>query len=654
MKISRLTTMMLLAGAVSTYIPGTLWAQNYTQWSFQNTTATAVQISVIPCTGNSQGCGPCAIQVPANGMAGPFNSAANANDPCVYCVGGPQYGPSNTVYGMYNGATNWGVAGPTSGITYNVILYPIGGGPAGGNPTTTNTGCITLANTTDQVQYYQFAYENPTVNGGSPQGLSGCSSSITASSGGSFPQQGNDSNTPNNFMAVYPGETVTVCHSDVEPNGSPTEFMAYQAPPGSYPCSLIVGEPRCVSLCGGDGVPVVSGAFGGSGNAVSITPESSGNGMQSSPNPNPGSTNNGEYTGTNGILWQDSQTNGGLMLDATGKEGFAAIHNDAVVGNAAATANTLGIENAIANAANSISGTIRSNSGMTGSNLSVNFTNFPTNYPDAQAIELLGTIASNTARTNAFDTNLDASAAAIASNTSAPLAYTNIGLDAYSTNPSDTVGYASNTLAGPVGETMQEYAQSAATAADNVNIGGSPGSLLVITFDLPGMGTYTIDCNPLDNPDIADFATWFRNAMEWLVGIGFVGMVLRDGATATRTAFLTPQGQFPKLMVLGNSVGWPLAALYIVAIIAALVAVPYAIVTAFSVGSGGQMWWQQVAVNPFSGAGAGRAVGLSLWLADQFMPMSYIVSSALYYITFRFTLNKIVTVAATIVRALMA
>jgi hypothetical protein len=201
---------------------------------------------------------------------------------------------------------------------------------------------------------------------------------------------------------------------------------------------------------------------------------------------------------------------------------------------------------------------------------------------------------------------------------------------------------------------MLSYGQTASTAAANVSVGGSPGSLLTISFDLPGVGSYTIDCNPMDNADVADFASWFRSLTEWLVGIGFIGMVLKDGTNATRTALLTPQGQFPKLMILGNSIGWPLAAVYIVAIVAAIAAVPFAVVTWFSVGNTGQMWWQQIAINPFSGQGVGRAVGLSLWLADQFLPMSYIVSSLLYYIAFRFTLNGVVTVAATIVRALMA
>jgi hypothetical protein len=392
---------------------------------------------------------------------------------------------------------------------------------------------------------------------------------------------------------------------------------------------------------------------------VAGVPETTGNGSTTLPNPNPSTTNNGMFAGTNGILWQSQQTNGGLMLDATGKEGFAALHNDNVIGGVAAAANAAGIESAIAGAATGIEGSIHSNSvSVTISNLvvtnQVSLTNFPTNFPDSAAIGLLGQIATNSARTNGFDTNLEASASAIASNTAAPLAYTNLGIGAYSTNPSDIVSYASNVLAGPVNESMLSYGQTASTAAANVSVGGSPGSLLTISFDLPGVGSYTIDCNPMDNADVADFASWFRNVMEWLVGLGFVGMVLRDGAEATRAALLTPPGQFPKLTVLGNSIGWPLAAVYIVAIVAAIAAVPFAVVTWFSVGSTGQMWWQEIAVNPFSGAGVGRAVSLSLWLADQFLPMSYIVSSVLYYIAFRLTLNGVVTVAATIVRALMA
>ncbi len=209
-------------------------------------------------------------------------------------------------------------------------------------------------------------------------------------------------------------------------------------------------------------------------------------------------------------------------------------------------------------------------------------------------------------------------------------------------------------MAGPINASLQGYGQSAATAAEAITIGGSPGDLLTITFSLPVVGNFTIDCNPMNNADVADFASWFRSLMQWVVGLGFIGFVLRDGMKATQNVFLSPQGQFPKLMVLGNSVGWPLGAVYIVALIAAMAAVPFVIVTWFSVGATGQMWWQQVAINPFSGEGVGRSVSLSLWLADQFLPMSYIVSSSLYYLSFRFALGGMVTVAATIVRALMA
>lgn len=572
--------------------------------------------------------------------------------------------PVGTQDWVGNGVSGVGTLTIPGAGSYNYTVY-FYGGEGGGSPppppptTQTNTGCITLNNTTTQVQYYQFAYENPSVNGGAPQGLSGCSTNISVPVGGGFQQPGNDPNNPNNFMAVYPGQTVTVCHTDVSPIGSPTEFMAYMAPTGSYPCGLTVGQPTCVSLCGNDGMPVTSPAFGGSGTLVSGVPETAGNGGGTSvPNSNPGTTNNGMFEGTNGIIWQTPATNG-LMLDTTGREGFAALHNDNVIAAVANAANAAGIESAVQNAASTISGAIHSNSvSVTISNLvvsnQVSFTNFPTNFPDDAAIDLLAVIATNTARTNAFDTNLEASASAIASNTAAPLAYTNLGLGAYSTNAGDIVSYASNTLAEGMNSSMLSYAQSATSAGSAVNIGGSPGSLLVITFDVPGIGTYTIDCNPMDNSDIADFASWFRSVTEWLVGLGFVGMVLKDGTNATRTALLTPQGQFPKLTVLGNSVGWPMAAVYVVAIVAAIAAVPFAVVTWFSSGSTGQMWWQEIAVNPFSGAGVGQAVGLSLWLADQFLPMSYIISSALYYIAFRFTLNGVVTVAATIVRALMA
>jgi hypothetical protein len=355
------------------------------------------------------------------------------------------------------------------------------------------------------------------------------------------------------------------------------------------------------------------------------------------------------------------------MLDITGRTGFAAVNQDLVgLGNIVEQSiyglellnysNTLALEQAIhSNAANLvISNLVISN--LFGSNGlgNIGVTNFPTNYPDAAAIAWLGVIASNTARTNGFDTNLDASASAIASNTAAPLAYTNLDIGAYSTNPASVVAYASNTLAGPINGSLQGYAQSASTAAEAVTIGGSPGSLLTISFDLPVVGTYTIDCNPMDNANVADFASWFRGVMEWVIGLGFIGMVLKDGMKATQSVFISPQGQFPKLTILGNSIGWPLAAVYIVALIAALVAVPFAVVTWFSVGATGQMWWQEVAVNPFSGSGVGQSVSLSLWLSDQFLPMGYIVSSVLYYISFRFALSGIVTVAATIVRALMA
>jgi hypothetical protein len=529
-------------------------------------------------------------------------------------------------------------------------------------PYYTNSGCVTLQNNTSNPQYYQFQ----ATGGSGTSNYSGCGQGITAngSQGSSAYGDGNE------WMAVYPGESIQVCCTIVDGTNSATRtFCAMQAPAGLVPCGLqgLAGtdQPRCVDLCN-DGVEI---SGNGAGTVCDTMAQSSSpNNTTGSGFTPPLSTDTGNQpSGTNGIIWPAGTSNGGLMLDITGRTGFAALNNDldaigAEIANGITSMNnqnlldTIGLEQTIrSNAANVvISNLVISN--LFGSNGlgNVGVTNFPTNFPDAAAIALLAQIATNTARTNGFDTNLDALAAQIASNTAAPLAYTNLGLPSYSTNPSEIVAYASNTLAGPINESLQGFAQSASTAAQAVTVGGSPGDLLTISFDLPVVGSYTIDCNPMHNTNVADFASWFRSLMEWVIGLGFVGMVLRDGMKATQSVFLAPQGQFPKLMVLGNSVGWPLAAVYIVALIAAMVAVPFAVVTWFSVGSTGQMWWQQVAVNPFSGSGVGQSVSLSLWLADQFLPMSYIVSSVLYYVSFRFALGGIVTVAATIVRALMA
>ncbi len=553
------------------------------------------------------------------------------------------------------------------------ISVEVGGSGASGTATNSSTNaCLTLNNSTDQVQYYTFQSQLLTAGSTTTTPMSGCSGGLTVNG-----ESGPNENTPGQYLAVYPGESITVCSTLTAASGGSMGvgntialFTAMLAPSdGSvYPCGVVVGTPRCVNLCanssdggegpylGGNDAAVAGATWNPSAGGYSSSSGTNGSGVfsgtGSAPTNFPTTNANG---GTNGLLIPTLVAGFDNVVTAVNENGLDAANDaNAIMGNA--YTNRVALQGTLSNGFAGLSNALGA-SNLLGTNLgaltNLNYlTNSPTNYPDAAAIRWLGIIASNTS--NPFDTNLEASASAIASNTAAPLAYTNLGLGAYSTNPSDIVGYASNTLAGPVNQSMQGYAQSASSAGAGVNIGGSPGGLLVINFDIPGIGAYSIDCNPMDNTDVADFANWFRNVMEWLVGVGFVGMVLRDGTQATRTTLLTPQGQFPKLTVLGNSIGWPLAAVYIVAIVAAMAAVPFAIVTWFSVGSTGQMWWQQIAVNPFSGQGVGPAVSLSLWLADQFFPMSYIVSSTLYYIAFRFTLNGIVMVAATIVRALMA
>jgi hypothetical protein len=663
-------TFILLTLGVSSYAQGTITCYNESGCEIYVTFTRTGNCPTSQSAGYTLGLIPAGSSGTLNWPAG-FNNSylglfSGTGDIFIYGgSGNPTYSVEFLPAGCAaNCSADLGVNGVNAVTVY---VYGVSGGCGGSLPAPnqyTNSGCITLNNNTSNPQYYQFQ----STGGSGTQNFSGCGNGLTVngSQGSSAYGDGNE------WLAVYPGESIQVCSTIIDgTNKTARNFCAMQAPAGLMPCNIgglqVQGTgPRCVDLCN-DGVEI-------SGNGAATVCDSMA--QSSTPNntsgnvftpPLAGSTS--DPAGTNGIIWPAGPTNGqnGLMLDITGRTGFAALNQDLVgVGTIMANGiygmeqqnaqNTVALEQAIhSNAANVvISNLVVSN--LFGSNGlgNVSVTNFPTNFPDAAAITLLAQIGTNTARTNGFDTNLEGSASAIVSNTAAPMAYTNLGLPSYSTNPSDIVTYASNTLAGPINESLQGYAQSASTAAQAVSVGGSPGDLLTISFDLPVVGSYVIDCNPMDNPHVADFASWFRGLMEWVVGLGFVGVVLRDGMKATQNVFLAPQGQFPKLMVLGNSVGWPLAAVYIVALIAAMVAVPFAVVTWFSVGSTGQMWWQQVAINPFSGSGVGESVSLSLWLADQFLPMSYIVSSVLYYVSFRFTLGGIVTVAATIVRALMA
>jgi hypothetical protein len=558
-------------------------------------------------------------------------------------------GQSGAVYTcnppFYVWPTEPGTPGATVTLTVNITGVPLNSCQTNVTPW---SGCLRIANSSSAPQYYQFWLWS---GGCSPSSinLGGCSG---VSIDGNVQMCGDQTS----WFICNPGETHQICVAQVPLtnvvgctgcSAAPSATLVAVSPSSTFQlCGLTLCQ-NCAELCN-DGMPY----FGG------VTSNFSANLASNGPPP----VTSGVVSNTpSGIQYADGTNNIAFSPDSndpaqnlTMEQGFSALYDaagheiqdltkldqDLIAGNAM-----------LAAAISNLASTTPTNTGPRSNYV----LNWPSNYPDAVAIGLLGTIATNTARgSNGFDTNLEASASIIASNTAAPLAYTNLGLDAYPTNPASVVAYASNTLAGPISGSLQTYSQSASAAAEAVTVGGSPGSLLTISFELPVVGNYTIDCNPMDNPNVADLAGWFRNLMEWVIGLGFVGLVLRDGMEATRAVFMSPQGQFPKLEILGNSVGWSLAAVYIVALIAALVAVPFAVVTWFSVGATGQMWWQQVAVNPFSGNGVGAAVSLSLWLADQFLPMSYIVSSALYYISFRFALGGIVTVAATIVRALMA
>jgi hypothetical protein len=369
----------------------------------------------------------------------------------IYCTPVAN-GTTTGIQSYVNGAGPWPgqTWGGGSNAQYYVVFVATGTTPSTSHvytpATYTNDGCITLNNNTTQPQYYQVSATGPQ---GQISNASPCASSMVQTTSGGVSVYGSSAyGDANTWLAVYPGDIITVCQTILAgTNAGIWQMCALQAPAGLTPCGLSgIDNPRCVELCD-DGQVVNGGAGWATGcqtmSQTSTPASSTSSGVNQGPLAGP---NTQMDSGTNGIIWANN-TNGGLMLNITGQTGFAALHNDLAAMNAAQAMEANGIGQTILNAQNAIVNAIRTNSAsviLSNVVFSNQFTvtNWPTNYPDAAAIGWLSVIATNTGRTNGIDTNLDGLAAQIASNTAAPLAFTNLGLPSYSTNPSDTVTYA--------------------------------------------------------------------------------------------------------------------------------------------------------------------------------------------------------------------
>lgn len=510
---------------------------------------------------------------------------------------------------------------------YVVINYggSSGGGP-GGPSAITNNGCVTLQNNTTGPQYYQFGSSIVDGSGGHESHYSGCSTAITM--GG---VAGTDANTVGNYMAVYPGESVTVCCQFVSAldsvNGTFGAIMAntnLSAAGQLAPCGIEIGNPRCVTLCD-DGVPADTAAnlYGLPGTSTNGTPSRNGQ-------TNLAGGGGAIYAASTNNIQYDAAGAGQVALDSHMTEGFSALYSamNPLNGTILAAANNA---NAYAGLELVALGTIASNTARatvsitnSGSNYSVTLsngpgsgaiTNWPTNYPDAQAIVNTGQIGTNTS------TNTALAMAGWISNQVSAQALGNF--DENSNNAAAGVAAMSNQIVAAFGS-MSNY----------IGIGAPDGGgySFALGNDTEGNPvTMSVGLGVLGSTATAAI-TVARDAISVVIIILIWYVMLGDVKAKLAEVYGQPQLRGSRQQIDGTNAAVPTKALYFGIFVAVLVSVPtVCLVYANTFLSGG--------VSSVSGSSSGLSTisGAPAWpIVTALLPISLLVTAFFNYGFFKF------------------
>ena len=553
-----------------------------------------------------------------------------------------------------------------------IAEYYIGGGcgtqTGGGPPASTNSEyCCTINNTSGAGQLYGLA----NADNGLPYGLDSCGDTL---------------------MYVAPGQTVTICT-----DASPTAHVALFTATGPV---LGLSTP-----CGGMVNPAPDGTFAPT-NLIG-TPIPNGSGTQ------PGNTNSvtigfgavgSEYTNSDpaNSPINFATTNTGVASNGTLMQGFSAEFSELVTIAGAIkqsdidTQGSLGalksVETGIASSvsplhgdlggiATSLAGINTSVSGVTSAVNSVG-TDVNALKPDLDGIltdanslpgmsNLLGVANGNLVgisnQVNQVVSNTSGTLGdltAMSNYVARSFAYTNDALGNLSEQWADGVNRNNLTNlasamsgAGALG-TMQTTgndalasAESAGTGPASVITGGADASFWTISETVAGK-TYSFDLNPMDNAGIAEIAGICRTFEEWTVCFAFVCLVMNLFDKYFAAMAQTAQTQSNRTEVLGNSVGQLSGAVYLPVMIGCMLAIPLFIGAALT--SSGASWFASVSSPPLSLSGHSHPIEQAIWLADQFMPLNFVIASALWYLFIRLTAAPVWATSVVILKTLIS
>jgi hypothetical protein len=226
-------------------------------------------------------------------------------------------------------------------------------------------------------------------------------------------------------------------------------------------------------------------------------------------------------------------------------------------------------------------------------------------------------------------------------------------------NRNNLTNYASSVNGAGVLGTMTSSGNDAMSAADSVGSGpasvetGGPDDGFWTISAVVGDKTYAFDLNPMHNSGISELASICRAVEEWLTCFVFVMAVMKLAQQQLGLVTQATQLEFNKMTLLGNSVGLASAVVYVPVMISCVLAIPLVVAAALD-SSGAVAWFSSVSSPPLSLSGHSHPIEQGIWLADQFLPLNFIIASALWYLFIRLTTFPIAVLNTVIMKTLLA
>jgi hypothetical protein len=313
-----------------------------------------------------------------------------------------------------------------------------------------------------------------------------------------------------------------------------------------------------------------------------------------------------------------SQVGNGLVAVGTSLGGISGqignLGNEVGQSSQAATAGSIGVQNAVGGAGSNIVNAIQS----TGE----------TNYALETTLETVNTNTQVTANTLVGISNL----------------LGNLPTNSISTNLAWELAAGQDAASSQIAP-LNDLASSLSGVANGSDTSlGSP--LANWNISVPYMGGYTIDLNPFDVSWVVELAAFVRSLVKWGVILSLVTYASSKLLSALQAAGANRQATESGVAGILSEVPFINS---IVAVVCATIVTAVCVAFFTFATSWFTPYMAQIATSPFSSL-ASSTVASSVWMADQFFPLSVIVSCSVSYVFFNFSLSAVVVSVQTITR----